>query len=88
MGEPPCTEAAIRRARVAEIARAVVADRTDIAGGAREIAMLRLDVDPGEEDADLMAMDAVAAPGRSDERSRESVIHMFMAIAQRYGQHA
>ena len=88
MGEPPCTEAAIRRARVAEIARAVIAGRTDIAGGAREIAMLRLDVDPGEEDADLVAMDAIAAPDASGERSRDSVIQMFMAIAQRYGQHA
>lgn len=86
MGEPPCTEAAIRRARIAEIARAVIADQTDIAEGAREIAMLRLDVDPGEEDTDLVAMDVIAAPGASGARSRDAVIQMFIAIARRYGQ--
>lgn len=56
MGEPPCTELAIRRAQVVEIAQRILDGSCGIVEGARQLAAIRLDVDPGEEDADFRAL--------------------------------
>jgi hypothetical protein len=83
MGEPPCTELAIRRAMIVEIALGVVSGSATVSDAAREIAMLRIDIDPGEEDADLVAMDAIAT-GR-DVPSTDRASELFARIATRYG---
>lgn len=56
MGEAPCSELEIRRARVAEIARAMLAGRVEVSEGMKELAALQPDVDPGGADAELRAM--------------------------------
>jgi hypothetical protein len=61
MGEPPCSELSIRRAQVAEIAQAILDGRLPIVDGARQLAVLWPDVDPGEEDSDLRGLVGIDA---------------------------
>jgi hypothetical protein len=44
------------RARIVEIAQAILEERSGIIAGAREMMWLRLDVDPDQEDEDLLGM--------------------------------
>ncbi len=56
MGESPCSELSIRRAQVADIAQAILDGRLGIVEGARQLAVLRPDVDPADEDSDLRGL--------------------------------
>lgn len=77
MGEAPCSEFEIRRARVVEIARAMLDGRMEIAEGMQELAALQPDVDPGGEDAELRAMGERSTP-------LESVPRACRALVARY----
>lgn len=77
MGEAPCSELEIRRARVAEIARAILAGRMEIAEGMKELAALRPDVDPGGEDAELRAMGERSTPPELMERACRALVSRY-----------
>lgn len=77
MGEAPCSELEIRRARVVEIARAMLDGQLGIAEGMKELAALQPDVDPGGEDAELRAMAERSARLESVERACRALVARY-----------
>lgn len=71
MGESPCSELEIRRARVADVARATLAGRMRVVGAIQELAALQPDVDPGGEDAELLQMVELSTRGKRATSSRD-----------------
>lgn len=77
MGESPCSELEIRRARVAEIARAMLAGQMELSEGMKELAALQPDVDPGGADAELRAMSERSTPLESVERACRALVARY-----------
>lgn len=83
MGEAPCTELDIRRARVAEVALAMAEGRIPLLNGAQELTALQPDVDPGDEDREL-ALVADAARHSSVDVDDASLRQACRVLAVRY----
>lgn len=83
MGEAPCTEGDIRRARVAEVALAMAEGRIPLPRGAQELTALQPDVDPGDEDREL-ALVADAARHASVGIDADALRQACRVLAVRY----
>lgn len=85
MGEAPCSELEIRRAQVADVARGILEQRIRLDEGARALAALQPDVDPGEEDPELRFFREIARHLGDEQPPRELVARACHALVVRYG---